>query len=470
MILKIPKISFSTIVALVPILYFNSCTAEFVKHYSLVLPFVLACVGFWVLLMFREKKLSDSNKLRALLPLGAYALFLMVLSLLGKQRTVPVLTSNLSNVLFMLVLSCIFLAYADEESRGDRRFIIGVWLTDTVISSLYSVYRLAEDPTLSRILSTGSFHQTAAAAAARGVMSFAGVYALVMVLLLWMFVLLDKKKGRMVYVVSFAAFAAMVVMSQFTIALLMLVIGLSTVIFTNGASTENILRRLVMLIVVILVLVTGFPIAADFIFENRIFGYEVSHRVHEIRIFLSGNDILGTDMLVRFNQYALSFNAFFHTYGVGRFYFGGVRVGTHSELLDGFANYGVFYIVFLFGFYTLYRYAQARIANVKACNIYRLILVMYAVIGILNTASWAPMALAFLVIIPFVCMEQFAKTSPVDLLAQDDADDFVQSEENQPAQGDADQSVQCSDTLLADAEEDACESSVDQPWQFFQYR
>ena len=227
MVLRIPKPSISVFFAIIPILYFNSCTFEFIKQYSFVLPVVALSALLWCGFLLRE---NVTRLVHQVLPMILSLLLFGLMLLFGVQSQISVFTNDISNMMYLTFFMCLFFMYSDDYYENDRKAILFVWLVDTVISSIYSAIRLISDPTLSRLLSTGSYHSTSAASAARGIVSFGVIYGLVFTLIV-LFSLIIRKKGNMLLnIVLFVLFTLVLFLAQFTLAILLVGIGILCVL------------------------------------------------------------------------------------------------------------------------------------------------------------------------------------------------------------------------------------------------
>lgn len=406
MILKIHKISASTFFAIIPIYYFNSCTSVFLKQFDFFLPMVIASCFLWFMIIFAERRLNKLYKSESLIILGIYLFLLLLLVICGLQNKISVLSSNFTNALYILFFGIVFISYANKENRYNRLLIVTFWIIDTSLSCIYSIYRLIENPMLARLLATGSYHKTIEATSARGVVSYGVVYALSLVIVVFLFLLITKKEKRVLTVALITIFVALIIFAQFTISILMIFLGLLLIISTNNMSAKNMSLRVTIIIMVSIPVIVLFPYVLEFLVENNVFRYEITARIQEMLMFVSGGAMKGTDMFARFSQYTSSIVAFFTSFGLGKVWFPSIVVGTHSELLDGLANYGVIYVVFIIAFIRLYKGILNKFENPKSKYIYCIVGLIYLVISIVNTSLWAPITLSFFVIIPFICLNE----------------------------------------------------------------
>ena len=405
MILKIPKVSISTIFVIIPILYFNSCTFEFIKNFSFVLPIVIACVLLWLLLLSREKVVIDIHNI---LPMGIFVLILGVLFLLGTQNQVSVLLTDLTNAIYLLFFMFVFAIYSGKHYKNDRGLILFVCITDAIISCVYSIYRLIEDPNLSRLLSTGSYHETYEAIEARGVVSFGVVYGLVLILLVLFFLILQKKKHRISNILLFSLFTVTLFFAQFMIAILLVGIGIIWILIINNDNKKN-KTRFFFFIIAGVICIFILPVLLVIIVENNILGYEINARLEEILGLFRGESLEGTDLLARFSQYFMSLSAFISSYGMGKIAMNSVEVGGHSQWLDGFGNYGIIFILYIVALFTFRKFVIKKLPNKNAKRVYQVVFAIYIIMSLINTSAWAPITLNLYVIIPFLCLEKISE-------------------------------------------------------------
>ena len=401
MILKIQKFSFSTVLVLFPILYFNSCTFEFIKPYSFTLPLVGVFLLAWLLVLAKE------INVKVILPMAVYAFCLLVLWLVGAQLHRSVLLSDISNALYMLIFMCVFTIYSGEQYKNDRALIVFVWFVDTIIACVYSVYRLINEPLLARQLSTGSYHNTDAAVAAKGVVSYGVIYGLVLVILALFYLVLQSKNKRFVNICLISMFFVLLIMAQFVIALGLVAIGmLWMVLLKKPKNEQDKWYRAIFLIVFGPVFIISLPYLLKILVDSEILGYEINARMQEIVAFLEGGDFSGVDTAARLSQYARSITAFFASFCLGKMVVPSVEVGTHSEWLDGFGNYGIMFLLYLVAIWGFCRFVLEKLPNKKSKQLYSMLFVIYAIMSVINTSAWAPITLSLCVIVPFICVDK----------------------------------------------------------------
>ena len=174
----------------------------------------------------------------------------------------------------------------------------------------------------------------------------------------------------------------------------------------------NIQKRLFILIIVAICGIFILPFVMQLIVEGEFFGYEVNARIEELLRLINGEDLEGTDLSVRFLQYFTSLGAFFSSFGLGRIFVPSVSVGTHSQWFDGFGNYGVFFIVYLVGVFVFSKFIVDSMPDEGSKQLYKLVFIIYVVMSLTNTSTWAPITLSLFVMVPFMCMELVADKNP----------------------------------------------------------
>ena len=407
MVLRIPKISVFTIFAIIPILYFNSCTFEFVKHLPFVLPMVLVCVLIWGLFLLRR---GITVRLNKLIPMAVFALVLGALVLMGVQSQVEVLMSDLKNTIYILFFMLVFVVYSDDRYKNDRALIVFICITDIVISGIYSIYRLIEEPTLSRLLSTGSYHSTQAAENARGIVSFGVVYGLVLTLLVLFYLIMKKREYRLLNIILFSLFTAVLFFAQFLIAICLLGIGCSVIFLVNHfEDRKNNRTRFLCFLAILFICICMLPFVFGFILESDLFGDEINARLREILKFFRGENLDGTDLSVRFLQYFISLSAFTASYGMGKMVVNSVTVGIHSQWLDGLGNYGLLYILFIIALFLFHKFVLQIMPDKSSKQIYGIVFIIYVIMSLTNTSTWAPITLSLFVIVPFLCLDKVSE-------------------------------------------------------------
>lgn len=406
---KFKNIAPSTLLIIIPILYFNSCTMGFIKDQFFVLPFVVLATIAWILIYIREKRTIEKSAIVALIPTLAVIIFLLVLVFLNLSDNISTLKTTLLNSIFILFFMLIFIAYSGNEYANDRSAIIGVWCLDTIVSCVYTIYRLESDPLLSRYMSTGSFYENADSATLGGVISFGGVYALVLASVALLAIAYRRKTKKINCIILMVIFCVLIIKSQFMIGLLLLLSGLMYVVLINHFNKKKTIYGLIFLIIGGSFLLLFLPNLLMWIIRKDFLGEALNQRLVEIQLLLTGDQLTaGTDIMIRLEKYLTSLSAFWKSFGMGALWNKSVTAGGHSEILDGFANYGFIFIVFILAIISFRKYIDSKLSS-ESLKVYKKVFCIYIIMSLLNTSTWAPIMLVLFVIIPFMCLNETKK-------------------------------------------------------------
>lgn len=400
------KYSLSTLLVMIPILYFNSCTMGFIKDQSFVLPVVILVTIAWLLMYICEKGTVEISAMVTLIPILAVIMFLLVLNFFNLSNNISTINTTLQNSIYILVFMLVFIAYSGDEYEKDRSAIVGVWCFDTVASCVYTIYRLELNPLLSRYMSTGSFYEYTDSATLRGVISFGGVYGLVLVSVALLAIAYRRKTKKINCIFLMIIYCALIIRAQFMISIVLLFAGLMYVVVINHFNKQNKIYGLIVLIVGGSLLSLFLPDLLLWIIRTDFFGEALNQRLEEIRLLLTGGQLSAeTDMILRLEKYLASLSAFGKSLGLGALWDKSVTAGGHSEILDGFANYGLIFIVFIIAIISFRKYIDSKLSG-ESLKIYKIVFGIYIMMSLLNTSTWAPMMLVLFVVIPFMCLNE----------------------------------------------------------------
>ncbi len=409
--ININKVSLSTLFSIIPILYFNSCMMGFVKNQTLILPMVIFLIAVWAIIAFWERGKIEVAAVNSLAPTVAIIAFLFLISVSGFGYNISSINSSLKNYVFILFFMLVFAAYSDDRYKNDRNVIVNIWCIDTVASCVYSIYRLGKNPLLSRYMSTGSFYEAAEAATVGGTISFGGVYGLVLVSVALISFVLRRKQKKLIPILLLIVFAILIIEAQFMISIILLIVSIFHVLIKHRANKRQYLTRILIVFVCGLILLICLPTIIDWTVETGLFGEAINERLVEIKLLLTGSQLkTSADIMIRFDKYATSVSAFWKSFCMGALCNKSVSAGGHSEILDGFANYGIMFFGFIFAFNSFYKYILEKLSG-YALRTYKTVFGIYIIMSMINTSTWAPIMLILFVIIPFICLNEMQNES-----------------------------------------------------------
>lgn len=403
---KFKNIAPSTLLIIIPILYFNSCTMGFIKNYSFVLPMVLLATIGWIVVYACERGRIERVGALRLIPIIAVIMFLFLLLVLNLGDNISTLGTSIKNNIFTLFFMFVFVAYSDSVYAKDRALIVRVWCLDTVVSCIYTIYRLDNDPLLSRYMSMGSFYESEMAATVGGIISFGHVYGLVLISVALLAIARQRKKGKLSCIFLLVVYGLFIIKAQFMISIILLLVGLVYVVLIYRSSTCTRVLKFAILIVTGGLVLLLLPQLLSWIVHAGFMGDALNQRLEEIQSLLIGNQLSTTsDLLLRFEKYLTSISAFWKSFGLGALCNKSVVAGEHSEILDGFANYGIAFAVYIFAILSFYKYIKFKLVG-ESLEIYKIVFCFFIVMSLLNTSTWAPTMMILFVIIPFMCLNE----------------------------------------------------------------
>ncbi len=304
---------------------------------------------------------------------------------------------DIRQIIYLVSIAAVFLYYIDERKRyNNKRVIIllFVWLIDVILCSVYSIYRLRENPLLSRWMAAGLDIPNP-----EGIISYSVVYGLVILAPICFYRLLHCKKRYMLYwLLLVVLFMITLLLAQFTIAIVFVCIGIVFVAVWEMLSKKKGLYYIIGIISCIFMLL----LSLDKIVSLNIFPEEINVRLQEIYNLLNGNSGDSSDLMARLRLYTQSIKAISANYFLGAAFIGNGAVGGHSELLDMIGQYGIIYFGFFFWFLVnYYQYVRKNIKN-GDIGIYNISLGIFTALSLINTTLWAATLLVFLGILPSI--------------------------------------------------------------------
>ena len=292
-----------------------------------------------------------------------------------------------------------------------------IWAIDTVMAAIYTIYRLVEVPTLSRILATGSLEKYLGSnISIAGVLGFGSIYGLVFVTIAILGVIRKVKRPYKILMACCAVlFAYTVLQAQFFLAAVFCVLGVLLCIGASGRLTAKKIATFIVLLplgaVCIYYLVSkllpalaGSGVLPEFVADRMM-------------MFLQGislADLLGTARGVVYTQ---SVSVILDSWGLGILFMGGLSTGEHSEILDLIAIYGIpSASLLIFGIWQIKKYISKRIPGDMARN-YNIVWVLFFLMSLLNTSLWCQTTISVFLIIPlaYIEFESDRYREPVDI-------------------------------------------------------
>ena len=252
-----------------------------------------------------------------------------------------------------------FVYYLMGVTPGSRRrftqFLIAIAFLTLITSSIV----IWDDPGAARAMTNASQKQEALEADYYfGRKNVSSIYLFqCLAVISPLFVVLIKKKHVFLGLLGLFISFAILLKASFLIAICVMVLGVVLAMLRNEKS--NAITFLLISILVILAFLLPWGEILGFL-ANVIDNDTISSRIHELSLWFKYGNATG-DVEGRLEAYTLSISTLIRNpFGVGPYYFSNEAkrlIGTHSQIIDDLARYGVaalaFYLVFLKRYYAL---------------------------------------------------------------------------------------------------------------------
>ena len=389
--------------ALCIIYFFNGCTSGFIKGNRIVTLFVYGCIAIWFLLLMGNRDYWR-RYFHYQLPIIICELIIGFLILIDREKNSQAFSNDFTVIGYTLILASIFWYFADKQKSAGRKIIVKFWVLDTVIASVYSIYRLQESPLISRYLSRGDAELWLAGLDVKGIVTYPVIYGLVLVISVLTYLAFDNKVSKIKCISLIVLYYSTVLASQFTIGLITATISIILMILIKKQENNKVLWVAIILIAV-LVSVNIVPLL-KWIISLRVLPTAVEMRIDDIVRALSASSTVNTaDLGNRLRLYQQSIDAIFDNYFLGTGLVGHGQVGNHSELLDAIGNYGILYAVLYVSYYLrIIKWLKSQIDE-EYLKLYTITFIIYIFLSIVNNTLFAATFLAFSVIIPLTLIE-----------------------------------------------------------------
>lgn len=316
----------------------------------------------------------------------------------------------IKSISYLIMVYSIFLYYFSERYKKFQKFLCTFLFLDIIVVAINTYLQLQVNPVLARYLSTGveTRERLLGAAAFYGVGSYGYFYSLVSIILLLGFLLLNYRKKKFLSLLLIFAFTGLLIQASFTIAILF-TFSFLTLLVVIRYTNKYIFIVITMLGIIILLIFPGiFPSIFGQLANIEGIPYEVSVRFDELALFLSGNDISGTDVNARLSLYLQSMNTFINNILTGttltntNMY----SAGGHSAWLDLLANFGLFSIPFFVFLFKAYEYCKSKIPK-KFKTFYKVYWLYYICLGFVNTLLFSNIYTVWFLFLPLFISSYF---------------------------------------------------------------
>lgn len=403
------RIDFSAILASIIVLYCNGGMLGFFKGSSLVTVLIYGALALWFALVLIRERAFMTKYVSICFAVLTFFVFLNLFMFILNPSTMGAMSRMRKNIMFLLMFVAIFIYYSAPKRQVGRKMILYTWIIDTVLTSIYTIYRLIEMPTLSRILATENpeSHLESGSSLA-GIFGFGSIYGLLFVVTA-ITGLIPKVKPvyKIVMICCAVLFVYTVIQAQFFIASVLCAIGIIMGMLLSGKTT---LRKTIIYLTFLPVGVLILYIAVKEILPSLAYSNALPQFISDrLILFLNGismEELLGTSRGV---VYLKSFSAIAQSYGIGIMFMKNTSTGGHSEILDLIAIYGApLAALLIYGIWQIKKFISRFVPEELTYN-YNIVWILFLLMGIFNTALWCQTTVSVFLIIPLAYMEFYSK-------------------------------------------------------------
>ena len=360
----------------------------------------------WLFFALMSNKKFLGKLITQIYPLLIFCLYLFLLSVFNASAYIDM---YLKVFLYLGIVYTIFLYYFNSEHKRFFKTIVMFIFADCIYLAINTYVHLAENPLLARYLATGNVDTTATTYS--GIGSYGYFYALVPIILLLSYSLMNMRKGKLVSLLLVIGFMSVLIKASFTISILFSFLFITWIVLSKILKKHS--------AIIFIVIVSAILLSKDVISQslNKIalsdhVSYEVALRLRELSLFFSGQNIAGSDLGLRLSLYTSSIDAFKHNFLAGIsasnniFY----TVGGHSAWLDMLGRFGLFSILFFAFLLKAYKYAINRVPE-KHKGFVNMYWLYFICLGFINTLFFSNIFTIWLLFLP-MAITYFGENNP----------------------------------------------------------
>ena len=250
-----------TILAIIIILFLNKGIYTYIDRYIPNIVIILI-FGIWMIISLLTDKKYIESLIKVLIPLISFMVIMKVSSFFTNNTN---LDMYLSNLLYILIMSCIAIYYIELNNKKINKVILTVLLIDTIYVGINTYIQLLENPMIARFLSTGI--ETRSKLVGDGnylaIGSYTYFYSLVMIILILINYILIKKDDKFLRVIVMMLIIFLIIsiiQAQFMISILLLTMCILLMIVNNVLKkSKNKQLVLIAILIIFMLLIVFLP-------------------------------------------------------------------------------------------------------------------------------------------------------------------------------------------------------------------
>lgn len=367
----------------------------------------LMTIGFSLLysLVFIGLFFFLSTTLSRLEVFSMLSLFIYVfeVAIITVSTTGEIINSSAFNAYVLVALYFIYL-YMKKCSDKKRKTICTVALVGYVFTFIYSIFKLVEDPMLSRLAATGSLGRSEEVDTLNAIGGFDTVYGglLVLVCMFYLRGVLNKKYQRALCDISLIVGVVFIIMASYGTAIVLLFASLCMLLFFRSKPW-----RYAVLVFMVLGLILHDVIGEMLMSfsENIKFSEVLEEKVYQIGYILKTGESTGTlsGNEGRLARMGWSWDAFKKYPIFGGFFRDDIKIGYHSEFFDTLGKFGLVGFCSLVSFfYCFFTDVYNNFKTKTEKNNLIIVVIIYLLTSFLDPSLYTQQILPLFIFLPFL--------------------------------------------------------------------
>ena len=380
------KFDIAHVMSIISILYINNAFFGFIKQKTILNAFCLLCMVMWFIVATLNINYLQ-NCFQACYPLIIYTVFLIVAYFFTGSNMDSGLWQDLRNAFFSLICSflCLYILPQDRKTKRNALFFL---LLNILLGCVYTLYRLQENPLLSRMLAMGPKgveEYLGGSVFTTGIITYGGIYGMALIIpsfLYW--ISQNQGKEKLVPIMISIIIILTIFKAQFAIALFSVIASIVLYLLLCRGQSDYRYFISFLLVVIVFVVAMNWNHILNALHSANILPSALQQKANELLLYSEGDELSGTNLYSRSTYYARSFDAIVQNNFVGKIFTNKASGAGHSEWEDMAANYGIIAPVLVFFFFRGFTKKISIYLKGNAYFAYRIQLLIFLIVGFVD--------------------------------------------------------------------------------------
>ncbi len=364
----------------------------------LTIGFIMVYALVFIVLLFFSMKYMVATEFYAFLALISYV-FEVVISCLVADK--GLFETQAFNAYILVVLFFVYL-YVKRLPKEKQKIFFIITLIGFVFTFIYSIFKLIEDPMLSRLAATGRYDEgTADTLSAIG--GFDTTYGglLVFIVLTYLMTTVRDKRWRILVSLALISCVVFIVMATYATAIVLLVGAVVLIIFKKSN-----MSALLLMILMIVCFIFRESIGGNIMQWSKTINYSdvFQEKMYQIGHIIRYGESVGTlaGEEGRWARIGWSLEAFLQYPIFGAFTQPDMKIGSHSEVADMLGRFGIVGFTSIVIFFTfLFKDIAKGLSTNLGKKLLFVVIIVYLAIAVLDPALYTQQVLPIFLLVPF---------------------------------------------------------------------